>query len=142
MAATENVITQRQEDMRISVPVSGGIRIFGGSLTFIGADGFLTNVETAGTTPFAGIADNEADNLAGADGDIEIDVVDGIWSHIDGSGFVQSDVGKDLFATDDNTLTMTATANTFVGRVVEFRSSTRVAWRSSGLAGAIGPAVV
>ncbi|MCZ6655567.1 MAG: hypothetical protein O7D91_21370 [Planctomycetota bacterium] len=140
MAATENVITQRQEDMRIGVPVSGGIKIFGGSMVFIGADGFATNVETAGTTPFAGIADNEVDNIAGADGDKFIDVVDGIWSHLDGSSFTQADVGVDLFATDDNTLTATSTSNTFVGRVVEFRSATRVAWRSAGLAsGVIGP---
>lgn len=85
--------------------------------------------------PFAGFAEAKADNSGGSAGDINVRVrhegrvvltVTGVDGH--------DDLGKDVYASDDNTFTLTASTNTRIGHVhrhisgtscvVEFKAAT------------------
>ena len=73
--------------------------------------------------PFLGFAVEDADNSAGAAGAINV------WLRTEGriqlaiSGLAITDVGKQVYASDDDTFTLTATSNSRIGRVLRWVSS-------------------
>jgi hypothetical protein len=72
---------------------------------------------------FAGIAYEEMDNSAGADGAKAVRVYTvGDFEHAV-SGAAQTDVGRPVFASADDTLTFVAAGNSYVGVVQDFVSS-------------------
>ncbi len=72
---------------------------------------------------FAGIAYEECDNSAGSDGDESLRCYTQGDFELTLSGATMADVGKPVYASDDATLTLTSTDNTFVGHVVDVPSS-------------------
>lgn len=83
---------------------------------------------TAGATPDVriGVSREEADNSAGTDGDKNVEVYTKGEFLLTGSGFAQTDVGAVVYASDDGTITKTATNNVILGRITNFVSSTEV----------------
>lgn len=77
---------------------------------------------TAGD-PFRGFAQQRADNASGAAGDINV------WVRQKGrvvlaiGSLAITDVGKPVYASDDDTFTLTASTNSFIGRVVRWVST-------------------
>lgn len=75
--------------------------------------------------PFLGIAvHNRADNSAGSAGDVNVEVVvRGVLSKasITGASSV-ADVGRAVFASDDDVLTLTIGSNTKIGKIVRFHA--------------------
>lgn len=73
--------------------------------------------------PFLGFAKNQADNSTGSAGDINV--------HVQQEGKIQlainalaiTDVGKPVYASDDNVFTLTASTNTYIGKVVRWVST-------------------
>lgn len=72
---------------------------------------------------------NRADNSAGAAGDIAVRVrVRGVVE-LPMSGLTQDDIGKPVWATDDNAFTLTNTADSCaIGRVVRLSARSGYAW--------------
>lgn len=101
-------------------------RIYEGTLVFIDASGYGTDVTGSGSNPFAGVSKYEVDNSGGAAGDLDIECYrEGVFE-LQGTGFAQGDVGKDVYASDNYTVTLVPAGNTYIGRLVEFKSSTKV----------------
>jgi hypothetical protein len=95
--------------------VAGSTHVYRGALLGINASGYVTNL-TAGLT-FVGLAYEEVDNTSGADGAKTIRVyTEGDFQHAL-SGAAVADVGKPVFATDENTLTLTDNGS-YVGVIV------------------------
>lgn len=70
--------------------------------------------------PFRGFADYKADNATGAAGDIAVRTrVRGVVK-LSITSLAITDVGKAVFASDDNTFTLTEGSNSHVGRVVKW----------------------
>ncbi|MBK3798636.1 cytoplasmic protein [Azospirillum brasilense] len=67
---------------------------------------------------FAGFADSRCDNVGGGDGDQTVDTRAFGRVLLPISGITQADEGKQVYASDDHTFTLTAGANTPVGRLV------------------------
>lgn len=75
--------------------------------------------------PFAGICNKKADNASGAQGDVLVEVWrtgDVIMPVTGVTGL--SDIGSLVYASDDDTLTLTSTSNTKIGKVVDYVSGT------------------
>lgn len=126
MAVTANQVISRQESMRSSRPVYELIHIYEGTLVFVNSSGYATDVVNSGANPFAGIAIKEADNSAGASGAVNVELwEDGAFVMV-GSGFTQGTVGLDIYASDNFTVTTTATSTSYVGRCIGYISSTKI----------------
>lgn len=73
--------------------------------------------------PFRGFAVAKADNSAGAAGAVYVEVKHEGRVQLAVTSVAITDVGKPVYASDDDTFVLTATSNSFVGRVVRFISS-------------------
>jgi hypothetical protein len=127
MAVTENQIVKRQDGTRRSYPVAASVKIYEGTLVFLTAAGYATDVTATGVNGFVGIAVEQADNSSGSAGDIVIEV----WSEGDfeltGTGFAQADVGSKVYAEDNYTIGVSiSSASVPIGMVTKYVSSTKL----------------
>ncbi len=67
--------------------------------------------------PFRGFAERKADNAAGAAGDVNVRVLTKGLMQLSISALAITDVGKDVYASDDDTFTLTKSTNTRIGYV-------------------------
>ncbi len=100
--------------------------IYRGAMVMHNTAGFLAPCATGAGGRFAGVAEETVDNSAGSAGDKECrHKREGLYL-LEGTGFVQADVGLDVYASDDQTITKTSTNNPKVGRIEKFVSATQV----------------
>lgn len=94
--------------------------IYKGALCFlVAASGYLTHAIATGANRFAGVATDTVDNSGGASGDKETEtIVGGTVTLINAShSLTLADKGKDLYASDNYTVTVTSTNNVLIGRL-------------------------
>lgn len=76
---------------------------------------------------FAGFCVKQADNSSGSAGDINVDLYQtGVVKLAVTGVTAKTDVGSDVYASDDNTFTLTASGNSSIGTIVRYISSTTV----------------
>lgn len=127
MSLTANRDLPRFVDQELrALKVKAATKIYKGA--FVGIDrasGFVRGL--AAGDLFAGIAYEECDNTAGANGDKSCRVYTQGDFHCTLSGAVQADAGRPVFASDDETLTLAGGgAGSYAGRCVDVPSSDRV----------------
>ncbi len=144
MALSSNRDVDHYVDQELrTVPVKASTRIYKGGFIVVEESTGYAKPFVAGTGAgtnnfFVGIAYEEADNSSGADGDINARVfTQGDFSHEIPGGTI-SDVGKKVYASDDDTLSLTAAVgtNVFVGRVQDWISGSDFVIRLHGVADA------
>jgi hypothetical protein len=96
--------------------------IYLGGLCFRNTSGYISPVATAGFR-FAGVAMERGDNASGAAGAVTVRLNRRGVHRFVCSGLAQADVGKPVFATDDQTVTLTP-GTPFVGILDAFVSAT------------------
>lgn len=126
MAVTANQVISKQDGKRRSYPVDA-VHIYEGTLVYLTAAGYATDVTATGVNGFVGIATQEIDNSAGSAGDLTIEV----WAEGDfeltGSGFAQADVGSVVYGEDNYVIGVSiSSASVPIGRVVRYVSSTKL----------------
>lgn len=127
MAVTANQTIARAAGCRGSGPVEESTHIYEGTLCFVNAAGYIDDDTASGVNEFAGIAIEEYDNSSGADGDISAEFWQDGEFELTGSGFAQTSVGLEVYATDNYTLTLTAAGGVYIGKITRYISSTKVA---------------
>jgi len=127
MAALTESYNVEEKDGVIHAGPMGVDIIYRGAMLMHNTSGFVVPAATASAGAyFAGIAEEEKDNSAGSAGDINCKYKrEGVYL-LTGAGLVQGDVGEQVYASDDQTVTKTSTTNPPVGRIVEFVSATQV----------------
>lgn len=103
-------------------PARAATRIFRGGAVGIDPGGYAKPFEPGDT--FDGIAESECDNRNGAAGALAVSVVGGGTAELPISGASYDDVGKNVFATADDTYSLVGNAHGFVGRVVAYNGTT------------------
>jgi len=114
-----------QGDMN-DLPVIAADIIYEGAFVGENASGYSRPLQAG--DPFQGVCVRQADNSSGAAGAINVRVrTRGILSRVavTGATAVTANDGAPVYASDDNTLTLTAGSNTYIGNVQR--------WISSGL---------
>lgn len=126
LAANKEVI--EQEGKILSMPVVASDIIYKGALCKINAAGFLAPCAPEAGSQFAGVAHEIKDNSAGAAGAIECRVVTQGCFVMTGSGFAQTDVGSQVYSTDDDIVTVTEGTGSKqkIGKIVKVLSATEV----------------
>lgn len=109
-ALTQSRYTRHREGTVTAHRVKGATQLFKGGIVCVDSTGYaVPGSDTAGQT-FVGVAIEDADNTAGADGDIAIRVMArGVFSLAPGGSVTQADIGKPLYVVDDQTVAVAAT---------------------------------
>ncbi len=116
MALMANREVDRYVDQELrSFGVTTGVHVFKGAFVEVGENGYLRPATSAGV--FAGLAYDEADNTGGADGDASVRVYTYGDFGLALAGAAVADIGRRVYATDDETLTFSAAGATPVGYV-------------------------
>lgn len=104
-----------------AVALAAGTKVFQGSLIGKTATGYGRALEAGDTA--MGFAKDNVDNTDGTDGEkiVEVKSMGKVSLFI--SGLTIADIGKDVYASDDNTFTLTSTDNSKVGKIVRFEKS-------------------
>ena len=132
VASTDNRQTQRQDGILLAIP-SGIDIVYRGTLVCRNTAGYLVAGQDTADFRFAGVALEKKDNSAGANGDLKVRVERTGLFRFATSGMAITDVGKRVYITDDQTVTLTP-GHVFCGVIAVFESAT-VVWID------IGPAV-
>jgi len=102
---------------KIATDVKADTRIFAHS--YVGLDGVVARPLVAGDS-FIGIAVRQEDNRDGAVGDKRIETEFGHGVKVKIAAATEANLGAVVYASDDNTETLTATDNTAVGALEQY----------------------
>lgn len=104
------------------------IHLYSGTIAFYDATtGYVTDDDASGANKFAGVVENEVDATGIASGAYIAEFwTRGSFEVGVGSGFTQADVGKPVYATSNNDITLTSTNATRIGTVDGFVSATKL----------------
>jgi hypothetical protein len=109
-ALTKDRSTPRRDGDTINVPVAASASIFAGALVAVNATGYATPGATATTLRGIGRAEAAADNSAGADGAISVDVRTGAFRFGNSAAadeITRAQIGANCYIVDDQTVAKT-----------------------------------
>lgn len=126
-ALTAPVAREEKESKLIAFPVAANAVIHRGALVKISAAGFVEPCSAEAGAVFAGTSRESVDATGLSDGDcfIQIEVRNSFY--VAAAAIVAADMGKSVFAADDNTVALVDAGNLQeVGKIVEIVSATKV----------------
>lgn len=112
----DKILSFETEDQYNDLPVAATTQIFEGCAVGDNASGYMRKL-VAGDD-FRGFCDRQADNSTGAAGDINVRVRREGCVRLPITSVAITDVDKPVYASDDNTFTLTATSNSYIGRIL------------------------
>jgi hypothetical protein len=125
LAAARRVLRYGSEAVPLlqNYPVKGTTKIWPGAIVCLNASGLAIPGATATSLIAVGIALELADNSAGADSAITVQVEQGVHDFTNsaaGDAIAQADVGKDCYIVDDQTVAKTdgSAARSRAGKVI------------------------
>ncbi|MDQ7790283.1 MAG: hypothetical protein RDU41_09565 [Clostridia bacterium] len=108
----------KKDGKLISLPLKANAVIYKGALTCVNA-GYLIRGASAANNAFTGVAYEKVDNTGGADG-AKSGRVETDGTHVFTGDGAAADLGKEMYISDDQTVTKDAPANGVkCGRLVE-----------------------
>lgn len=126
VALTDNANRAEQDGKLILMPVKSTFEIFRGALLVVTTNGFVRPAAAIAGAVYAGMA-YEAQEAVAVDGDASVRVERFRAIEIDGAGFVEDDLMKAVYASDDNTVSTTQGLNEVkVGIIIKVISATKV----------------
>ena len=114
-ALSANRNTKERENALFSFPVAASTKIYQGSLVAINASGYAVPASTSTTLKCVGRAEQLADNSAGANGAIQIQVKRGCFKVVNGESITLASVGANAYLTDDQTVGTTSAGKSIAG---------------------------
>ena len=127
MAVTANKVISQSVACQKAYPAAAA-NLYQGTLAFINAAGYADDDTGSGANRFGGIVKDQRDNSGGSAGDLTVELLTEGEFLLVGTGFAQSSVGNDAFATDNYAITagQSAASQVRIGRITEYVSSTKV----------------
>jgi hypothetical protein len=122
MALTADVLYNRRGQPgrnEFGYPLAPGEIVYRGSLVAVNASGQLQRIQTSGSVAFVGMADRQLSNVGNASAlsTPPVTALKGTWG-IAVPSATAANINATVYATDDNTLTLTAGSNLAVGSLV------------------------
>jgi hypothetical protein len=103
-ALTADRNTPRRDGVQFSRPVAATAHIYAGAIACLSATGYATPGTVATTLKKPGIAQEEVDNSAGADGDLTVLVRHGVFRVANDGTITIADIGNSAYIVDDQTV--------------------------------------
>lgn len=108
--------TQRRQGDRAAYPVLAATKVLAGTIVALTAAGYAQGGAVATTLKAVGVADETADNTAGASGDIKVPVRNDGWFRFSNSAagdlITIADIGNNCYIVDNQTVAKTDGAAT------------------------------
>jgi predicted RecA/RadA family phage recombinase len=126
---TENYDAQGKAGALVSYPVAGSTHIYKGSLVCVNSEGYAVPGADSADYAFVGVAYEETNNTSGSAGDRRVRLLKTgsfVYSKEDAG---QSDLGKLMYLSDDNTVADSTDHSVPAGIVVEVPNSSQVRLR-------------
>lgn len=118
-----NIARPFEQGNRNEFPVKASTKIYEGAAVGIDIATGYARPLVAGD-PFVGFAEAKADNSAVAtNGAINVRVIDRGKVYLPVGSLAITDLGKPVYASDDNAFTLTAGSNTYIGKVARFEAT-------------------
>ena len=126
-ALTRDRATSYREGIEVEFPVAAATKIYAGSMACVNAGGFAVPAADTSGLRFAGVALEQVDNSAGADGVKMIRLRRAGVFEFDAADLSQAKVGDAMYAADNQTFVDTAGATNHikVGALVKYVSATK-----------------
>jgi len=105
------------------VPVAASTHIYQGALVCVNSSGYAVPAANTANYRFVGVAIHEVNNT-GANGASSVSVRTAGEITIVSSGLTQADVGKPVYASDDQTVALATTNAIYVGTISSYTSAT------------------
>lgn len=124
---TRDRATSYREGIELDYPAAAGAKVFAGSLVCVNADGFAVPAADTSGYVFVGVALEQVDNSAGANGAKSLRVRrEGVFE-FDAASITQAMVGDPMYVVDDHTFDDAAgpTNDIKVGLLAKFASATK-----------------
>jgi hypothetical protein len=115
MALTEDRDTPSRDGRRFSYPVAATKLIYAGSIVVLNATGYAEPATAAVAKKALGRACAQVDNSAGANGDLSVEVEEGVFRYSNSAGgdeVTLAEVGSACFLVDDGTVAKTSAGGT------------------------------
>lgn len=122
-ALTADRATQKRQGVIDEVGVAASTKIYAGSLVCRNTSGYAVPAANSSGLVFAGVAQEYVDNSAGANDAVSVEVEKKGWHRFASSGLAITDLGRKLYISDDQTVTLTP-GNVYCGRLVAWISAT------------------
>lgn len=103
------------------LPIKGGSIIYEGAAVGSNSSGYAKPITNG--DKFCGFADEKIDNSGGGDGAKTVRIRKKGSILLDISGITLADINKSVYATDDNTFTLSATSAVYIGQISRIDSS-------------------
>ena len=134
-ALTKDKITDKKVVGLKTYPVKASTKIYAGSMVGIDSAGYAVPGSDTAALKIVGVANKQADNSSGANGDINVAVEAPIVAKFNATAITQAMVGQVMYVVDDNTFDDSLGTNGVkAGVLVEFVSATE-GWIKIGEAG-------
>ncbi len=122
MAALSNDTNRTYELGDINqIPVKGGAIIYQGAAVGSNSSGYAKSIQNG--DKFLGFADEQIDNSGGADGTKSVRIRKRGAILLDISGITLADINKSVYATDDNSFTLSDSNSVYIGQISRIDSS-------------------
>jgi len=115
MAATTDLSYPQRNGDAYSFGVLGGVKLFGRAVVGITATKLAVPAGHVSAVRLMGLAEERVDNTSGADGDVKVHVKKGTF--LIPLSATPTNIGAAVYASDDNTFTLTAGALLQIGTV-------------------------
>jgi len=126
-ALTADIELKEKDGSVVRKPAAVDV-IYKGALVKNNAAGYAEPCAAEAGATFAGVANEQVDNIAGSAGDKTVNVTKKGIFLLTSSGLAQSDVGSEVYASDDQTVSTVQGANEqAIGKIVAYESATQ-AW--------------
>lgn len=103
--------TQRRQGDRAAYPVLAATKVLAGTIVALTAAGYAQGGAVATTLKAVGVADETADNTAGASGDIKVPIRNDGWFRFSNSAagdlITIADIGNNCYIVDNQTVAKT-----------------------------------
>ncbi len=126
-ALSSDRLTSYREGIELDFPVAANTKIYAGSMVCVDADGYAAPAADTSGYLFLGVALEQVDNSAGADGAKNVRVRRTGVFEFDAASITQAMVGDPMYAVDDQTFDDAAgpTNDIKVGILVKYGSATK-----------------
>lgn len=103
----------------VSYGVAAAAVIYAGALICVNAAGYATPGIISATLKAVGMAKENIDNSAGADGDLNVPVHKGVFLFANAGDITIADLEADVYVTDDQTVSLDSTGKSIAGRCID-----------------------
>ncbi len=130
-ALTQDRKNISREGERFEDPVLAATKVFGGGLVAIDANGWARPAADVAGLIVRGVAQEQVDNLAGANGAKTVPLENGVYQ-FESTALTIADIGKPMFVSDDQTVVKTTTTNKIVAGILVGIEGATKAWIEVG----------